>query len=244
MTQTRSVIITGGGAGIGRATALAFAAQGDHVIIAERDATAGESVAKEIKASGGSAAAIRVDVTIPADLDRLAETAGRADVLVNNAGIFGIKPFFDIVADDFRRTYEVNVVSVFELTRRLAPQMPEGAAIVNISSRSIQGAMNYAHYIASKSAIVGLTRAMALELADRRIRVNAVSPGAIKTEMLASRPDTDFAGMLKHQPLGRLGEPEDIAASIVFLASPGASFITGQLLAVDGGRSLGGPYGF
>ena len=87
-------------------------------------------------------------------------------------------------------------MSVFELTRRLAPQMPEGAAIVNISSRSIQGAMNYAHYIASKSAIVGLTRAMALELADRRIRVNAVSPGAIKTEMLASRPDTDFAGML------------------------------------------------
>ena len=166
------------------------------------------------------------------------------DVLVNNAGIFDIIQFFDLVPEDFRRTYEVNVVSVFDLTRRLAPQMPEGSAIVNISSRAIQGAMNYAHYIASKSAIVGLTRAMALELAERRIRVNAVSPGAIKTDMLASRLDTDFAALLKHQPLGRLGDPEDIASSIVFLASPEADFITGQMLTVDGGRSLGGPYGF
>jgi 3-oxoacyl-[acyl-carrier protein] reductase len=122
--------------------------------------------------------------------------------------------------------------------------MREDAAIVNIASRAMLGARHYAHYVASKAAVGGLTRAMALELAERQIRVNAVAPGVIETDMLKARSDTNLDGLRAQQPSGRLGRPEDIAEAVAFLGSPVAGFITGQVLLVDGGRSLGGTTAF
>ncbi|MBA4222533.1 MAG: short-chain dehydrogenase [Methylobacterium sp.] len=244
MTPQRIAVVTGAGSGIGRATALRLASDGDHVIVAERDPESASRVAGEIESAGGSAETAVLDVTDAAALDTAISRLTRIDVLVNNAGILSVKPFEDLRPDDYRRMFEVNVIAVAEVSRRVVARMPRGGAIVNLSSRAIFGAVNYAHYIAAKSAVAGLNRAMALEFADRGIRVNAVAPGAIKTPMLALRTDTDESAFLRHQPLGRLGMPEDIAAAIAFLASPQASFVTGQMLLVDGGRSLGGPYGF
>lgn len=244
MAESRIAVVTGAGSGIGRATALLLAAEGAHVIIAERDPDSAARVASEIAATGGSAQAFPLDVTDGPALDALVASLPRVDVLVNNAGILSVSAFADLRPDDYRRMFEVNVIAVAEVSRRVVTKMPRGGAIVNLSSRAIFGAVNYAHYIAAKSAVAGLNRAMALEFAACGIRVNAVAPGAVKTPMLAMRTDMHEDVFLRHQPLGRIGLPEDIAAAIVFLASPQASFITGQMLLVDGGRSLGGPYGF
>jgi len=244
MLEARIAIVTGAGSGIGRATAHELAKRGDEVIIAERDGENAARVANEIVSAGARARAVTLDVTNGAALDTLVADLPRVDTLVNNAGILGVQAFEELRPDDYRRMFEVNVIAVAEISRRVVPKMPRGGAIVNLASRAIFGAVNYAHYIAAKSAVAGLNRAMALEFAGKGIRVNAVAPGAIRTPMLKLRDDMPESEFLRHQPLGRLGEPEDIAAAIAFLASPSASFITGQMLLVDGGRSLGGPYGF
>lgn len=244
MTQNPITIVTGGGAGIGAAISRVLAENGHQVIVADLAADNAEAVASSIRASGGSARAHALDVTDAAAVARLAEEAGDVRLLVNNAGIFNVKGFFELAPDDFRRMYEVNLVALFDLSQKIAARMQPGGAIVNIASRAMLGARHYAHYVASKAAVAGLTRAMALDLSERKIRVNAVAPGVIETDMLKARSDTDLDGLRAQQPMGQLGAPDDIAHAVAFLGSPQAGFITGQVLLVDGGRSLGGTTSF
>lgn len=242
--RTDLALVTGAGSGIGRAVAQRLAQDGAAVLVADRAADPAAETVALIARAGGSAEAAVLDIT---DADAVAELLARTGplrVLVNNAGIFDVIAFDTLTAEDFRRMYEVNLVAMFRLSQSAARQMPDGGRIVNLASRAMLGARHYAHYVASKAAVGGLTRAMALELAAQGITVNAIAPGVIETEMLRARSDTDLDGLRAQQPTGRLGRPEDIAHAVAFLAAPEAGFVTGQILLVDGGRSLGGTMAF
>lgn len=242
-TDKPIAVVTGGGAGIGAAICHSLASEGYFLLVLERNSEAGERVAEQIKQQEGEAFSLTLDISDQQAVERLTEQLPRVDVLVNNAGIFDVIAFEQLTSDDFRRMYDINVVALFHLTQSLSKKMVQGGAIVNIASRAMLGAKHYAHYVASKAAVGGLTRAMALELAERGIRVNAVAPGVIETDMLKARSDTNLDSLRAMQPTGELGEPKDIAEAVTFLASPKAKFITGQVLLVDGGRSLGGSLG-
>jgi len=243
MEQTKTSIITGAGAGIGRAIALHLAQAGDVVIVADMNAAAADETVTLVTQAGGCGRSAVLDVTDMAAVDDLINEAGSLRCLVNNAGIFNVKAFDTLTADDFRGMYEVNLVALFGLCQRAARVMPDGGSIVNIASRAMLGAAQYIHYATSKAAVGGFTRSLALELAPKGITVNAVAPGVIETDMLRARSDTNLDALRALQPGGILGTPDDIAAAVQFLASPQASFITGQVLLVDGGRSLGGSLG-
>ncbi|MCR4268847.1 SDR family NAD(P)-dependent oxidoreductase, partial [Nitratireductor sp. ZSWI3] len=230
--------------GIGAAISSVLATEGHTVMVADLNSDAAQRTAEAISDAGGAARALALDISDGRAVDRLVEEAGDVRLLVNNAGIFDVKDFFDLQPEDFRRMYEVNLVALFDLSKKVALRMRPGGAIVNIASRAMLGARHYAHYVASKAAVAGLTRAMALELAERQIRVNAVAPGVIETAMLKARSDTDLDALRTLQPMKELGAPEDIAHAVAFLGSDKARFITGQILLVDGGRSLGGATGF
>ncbi len=236
-------LVTGAASGIGLEIALQLARAGYTVHLADRDGSTAQARAAALCAAGHDAQGHALDITDEAAGRALLDALPPLSVLVNNAGIFDVKPFYDVQAQDFRRMYEVNTVAMFTLSRDAARRMPRGARIVNLASRAMLGSRHYVHYVASKAAVVGLTRAMALELAPQGITVNAVAPGVIETDMLKARSDTNLDGLRTLQPLGRLGTPGDIARSVVFLAAPEADFITGQVLLVDGGRSLGGATG-
>jgi len=244
MTGSPIAIVTGAGAGIGRAIARQLASDGYHVLALDRDAAAAEQTGEIILGDGGSATAIAIDITDEAAIASLLEDVTDLEVLVNNAGIFSVIPFEDLTSEDFRRSYEVNLVAMFALSQKAAARMRGGGRIVNLCSRAAFGSRHYAHYVASKAAVAGLTKAMALDLSARDIKVNAVAPGVIETDMLLARSDTNLDALRAQQPTGRLGTPEDIAHAVSFLASPNAGFITGQVLIVDGGRSIGGTAAF
>lgn len=239
MTAPRHALVTGAATGIGWATARHLLQAGCTVHLADRDAAAVERAVAGLCA-GGRAIAHVLDITNVDQSQALIERLPALSVLVNNAGIFDVKDFFALTEADFERMYAVNTVPMFTLARLAAPRMGSGGRIVNLASRAMLGARHYAHYVASKSAVAGLTRAMALDLAPLGITVNAVSPGVIETAMLKSRSDTNLDALRALQPLGRLGTPDDVARTIAFLADPAADFITGQVILVDGGRSLGG----
>jgi 7-alpha-hydroxysteroid dehydrogenase len=222
-------IVTGAGAGIGRGTALRFA-------------EAAKAVAQEIVDAGGRAIGVACDVTQEAALSALVEatveTFGKVTLLVNNAGGGGPKPF-DMPLGDFVWQYQLNVYSVFRLSQLCAPHMASagGGAIVNISSMSGENKnVRMSAYGSSKAAVNHLTRNMAFDLGPRGIRVNCIAPGAIKTAALATvlTPEIEKL-MLKHTPLGRLGEPSDIANAALYLCSPAAAWVSGQVLTVSGG---------
>lgn len=239
-TPAPVALVTGAASGIGLEIARQLCQAGYAVHLADRDGVSAKRRAEELSATGHQAMGHALDIIDEAACGALLQSLPPLQVLVNNAGIFDVKGFFDVSAEDFRRMYEVNTVAMFTLSRDAAQRMPSGARIVNLASRAMLGARHYVHYVASKAAVVGLTRAMALELAPKGITVNAVAPGVIETDMLKARSDTDLDALRAVQPLGRLGTPADIARSVVFLAAPEADFITGQVLLVDGGRSLGG----
>ena len=236
-------IVTGAGSGIGRAIARRLANEGFAVAVVDRAADPAEETARQLRAEGHEARAEVLDITDAAATQRLIDSAPNLRVLVNNAGIFDVKKFDQLTADDFRRMYEVNLIAMFTLCQQAARVLPEGGRIINLGSRAAFGARNYAHYAASKAGVAGLTKALALELAAKQITVNAIAPGVIMTDMLLERPD-GIAELAAEQPTGRLGKPEHIAHAAAFFASPFAEYVTGQVLIVDGGRSVGGTAAF
>lgn len=235
-------IVTGGGSGIGRAIAETFARAGARIAVSDLRAEAAQSVADGIIASGGEAIGIACDVTSEADCQALVRTAaehfGKVTVLVNNAGGGGPKPF-DMPMAEFIHAYELNVFSTFRLSQLCAPLMEKagGGAILNVSSMAGENTnARMASYGSSKAAVNHLTRNIAFDLGPRNIRVNAIAPGATRTDALASvlTPEIERA-MLAHTPLARLGEPADMANAAVFLCSSASSWISGQVLTVSGG---------
>lgn len=238
----RVAVVTGAGAGIGRAIADLFAAAGAAVVVSDRDGAAAQAVADGIIDGGGEAVGVACDVTSEDDLDRVVGSAvelfGGVDLLVNNAGGGGPKPF-DMPMADFEWAYRLNVFSLFRLTQLCAPHMSRrgGGAVLNISSMAGENTnSSMASYSSSKAAVNHLTRNVAYDLGPMGIRVNAIAPGAIKTHALATvlTPEIEKR-MLTKTPLGRLGEPDDIAYAALFLCSPAASWISGQILTVSGG---------
>lgn len=235
-------IVTGAGAGIGRGISRMFAGAGAAVVVSDLKAEAAEAVAAEIEAAGGRAVGLACNVTRNEDLSAVVDAAittyGRLDILVNNAGGGGPKPF-DMPMEDFRWAYELNVFSVFHLSQLAAPHMKAagGGAILNITSMAGENKnQRMASYASSKAAENHLTRNIAFDLGPMGIRVNAIAPGAIKTDALATvlTPEIEKA-MLKHTPLARLGEAEDIALAALFLCSPASAWVSGQILTVSGG---------
>lgn len=235
-------IITGGGAGIGRGIAEVFAKAGAAVTVSDLKLDTAQAVADDINASGGKAIAVACDVTNDENLkemvDKTVAAFGKVTILINNAGGGGPKPF-DMPMDTFIWAYKLNVFSVFHLTQLCAPHMEAagGGAVLNISSMAGDNKnKNMASYSSSKAAESHLTRNIAFDLGPKNIRVNAIAPGAIKTQALASvlTPEIEKA-MLKHTPLSRLGEASDIAYAALFLCSPASSWVSGQVLTVSGG---------
>jgi NAD(P)-dependent dehydrogenase (short-subunit alcohol dehydrogenase family) len=241
------VLVTGALTGIGRATALAFARAGAHIVVSGRRDEAGQALAAELNALSGSAHYIRADVRHDDDvrslIDQTVERFGRLDVAVNNAGTEGKPgPVTEQTAESYAATFDTNVLgTVLSLKHEMRVMLAQGhGSIINLSSTmGHKGAPGASIYTASKHAVEGLTKAAALEGAAFGVRVNAVAPGPVETEMLnrfTGNADRK-AGLVAGVPLKRAGAPEEIAKVIVFLASDQASFVTGQIVSVDGGKS-------
>lgn len=238
--EKRLVLVTGGASGMGRAIVERMAQDGWRVVMADYNGELAERETQVLRAAGLDVECRAIDLTDEAAVRAMVQQLPPLTALVNNAGIFDERAFLDVTSADFRRMYEVNLLAVATLTQEAARKMANGARIVNIASRAYLGAKNHAHYVASKAALVGYTRASAMELAARGIMVNAIAPGLIDTPLLRALSPERLAAQLALQPTGTAGKPEDIANAVAFFASPSTCFVTGQVLFVDGGKSLGG----
>lgn len=247
MATARSVIITGALTGIGRAAALAFARNGDDVIVAGRRVDAGAELVAELRALGARAEFVKTDVRFEAEVEVLVAVAvdrfGRLDVAVNAAGTEGVPaPITDITTTSYAEAFDTNVLGTLLSIKHEMQSMAGqgGGSIVNISSTmGERGAPNSALYVASKHAVEGLTKASALDGAAAGVRVNAIAPGPVQTAMLDRLTGTpeNKAAYLRNIPLGRAGQPDEIADAILFVSSEKASFITGQIIRVNGGKT-------
>lgn len=240
----RVAIVTGGGRGIGRATARRFAAEGARVVIADVDAEAGKEAVQALGANDG-VRFVETDVTeleaAEALVSEALEAFGRLDVLVNNAGITRDATLKKMTAAQFEQVVDVNLKGVFNCTKAAAPVMAEAGYGRILNAASVvahNGNFGQTNYVASKAGVIGMTKTWARELGRKGVTVNAVAPGFINTSMLDTVPEK-VIGQLKDQtPLQRLGEPEEVASAYLYLASEEASFITGTVLNVDGGLVL------
>jgi NAD(P)-dependent dehydrogenase (short-subunit alcohol dehydrogenase family) len=237
-----TALVTGGNSGIGRATAIALAGRGTHVVLTGRDPGRGQEVVEAIRASGGTADFIAASLTDEASARALArqavELGGQVDILVNNAGVFPFGPTDQATEADFDSVYAVNVKVPFFLVAELAPAMAKRGkgAIINVTTMVAEfGQANMALYGSSKAALVLLTKSWAAEYGPAGVRVNAVSPGPTRTEGTAPMGDA-LDQLASAAPHGRPGQPEEIASAVVYLASDDASYIHGAVLPVDGGR--------
>ena len=250
--KDKVVLVTGGAAGIGKATALRFAEEGAKVVICDVNEAVGQQTVQQL---GPAARFDKVDVTnrqaVQAWVDEVASQYGRIDVLVNNAGILRDGQLIkfkegqlvgQMSEADFDLVIAVNLKGVFNCTQAVAPVMIRGGGGVVLNATSIvglDGNFGQTNYVATKSGVIGMTKVWARELGKFGIRVNAVAPGFTATEMVTAMPEKVLEGMKARTPLGRLGEPRDIANAYLFLASEEAAFITGETLRVDGGIVVG-----
>ena len=233
----KSALVTGASRGIGRAIAVELAAAGASVVVGYRSGQEeAEALAGEI---GGRA--VQADVSDADDAKRLVAEAGDVDILVNNAGLTRDGLLARMSDDDWRTVIDTNLASVFYTCRAVTrPMMKKRAgSIVNISSIvGVHGNWGQTNYAASKAGIIGFTKSLARELGSRNVRANVVAPGYVKTQLTDVLPEEATGAMLENTPLGRLGEPEDVAGAVRFLCSDAASFITGEVLLVDGGLGM------
>ena len=244
-----AALVTGGGSGIGRATARRLGENGASVAVVDRDAEAARATAEDIIAHGGKAIALTANVSCEKDVLAAAADAeaalGVIRVLVNNAGIGERRPMLDIPLDDWKRVLDVNLTGVFLFTQVIARRIVSeggGGAIVNVASvAGLTGVGNRSSYVASKHGVVGLTRSLALELAPHGIRINAVAPGTVTTNLTSTLLSSaaGAAQSIAAHPMGRVADAGEIADAILFLASERASFMTGSVMTVDGGFLAG-----
>ena len=245
-TTKRIAIVTGGGSGLGLAIAQKFTQEGIQTIIIGRDEEKLKSAKEKIGANAFTLSCDLSDLnSIPSLVQKIITEFGQVDILVNNAGINMKKEFTEVTDEDFQRIITTNLCSVFTMSREVVKHMlqKESGCIINISSMAAQyGLPKVIAYSASKTAIDGMTRAMAVELSPKGIRVNAIAPGFIYSDMTAKALDSDperKAKVFGRTPMGIMGQPADIGEAAYFLASDAAKYITGVVLPVDGGNSIG-----
>lgn len=246
----RVVVVTGGERGIGRGIVLAFASRGAHLVVAhaddERSADEAADVAAQVRHAGSDVLLVRTDVRSESDVASLARAAessfGRIDVLVNNAGVYPRALVTEMPVETFDDTVAVNLRGTFLCCRAVLPGMiaRRGGRIVTISSAAaFAPRVRGAHYAATKAGIIGLSRALALEVAPHGITVNVVAPGTVDTEQSRQELDDEaFAQLARDIPIGRIGTPGDVAGAVLYFASDAASWVTGQTLLVNGGRLM------
>jgi len=245
LLEGKNAVVTGGATGIGRAIARTFAGEGAGVAICDLDYEGAERTAEEIGSTGTTARAYKTDVS---DWENVAEVAekvlqdfGAVDILVNNAGITRDNLLIRMSDEEWQDVLDVNLKGVFHCTKAFVPGMLRRRSGKIISIASVVGMMGnagQANYAASKAGIIGLTKSLARELAARGINVNAIAPGFIKTRMTEALSEKQRSALVERIPFSRLGEPEDVAKSALFLASELSDYITGQVLVVDGGMVM------